>query len=577
MRKPAAVTLLVFIAQLFLFQPVQAGSYYADSLKNVKAQHLELAAWNIYNKYIADLDSADAFAELERMESISRERNSPALKALPLFLKGKYCFNKYLWRNSAPLHYFEQALKKEKLPDHLEAQILFFKGFWYYFGAKNYPLAFEYMLEANAILEESGYKDVPVADELLLKLSVAYYQFGEIPKAIKYLSIAKTLPGSSTTITIEINNTLGIAYRDSEKIDSALYYFHKALTLAKVNNNKAWIGIISGNLGSVYNTLNRPDEALPYYLKDYYMGIENRQDLSAANSAISIAQLYFNKNNIDSAFFMLQKAKALAYKCNDLHNYISLYRLMSGFYKFKGDKTNALLYTDSLLALKDSLWKINKQHILGNANEKIKTEIYLKNIDLLSAKKDKELLIRNGFILFALLLCVIIFQLFTRSQSKRKQEKKFFEIENNRAQEEIKRAKVLLDNYIDNLKQKNKLIEQFSTEIEELHNNNNTGKVEFEKEETLKRLQQSTILTEEDWIAFKQMFTNVYPSFFIDIYNKYPNLTQAEIRLLALSELHLSVKEKAIILGISPDSVRKTQQRLNKKINIPEQEVIESA
>jgi DNA-binding CsgD family transcriptional regulator len=71
------------------------------------------------------------------------------------------------------------------------------------------------------------------------------------------------------------------------------------------------------------------------------------------------------------------------------------------------------------------------------------------------------------------------------------------------------------------------------------------------------------------------VFTRVNPTFFIQLNDKFPNLTQAEIRILALSKLGLSVKEKANMLGISPDSVRRTQQRLNKKLGMTEVQIFE--
>jgi DNA-binding CsgD family transcriptional regulator len=47
------------------------------------------------------------------------------------------------------------------------------------------------------------------------------------------------------------------------------------------------------------------------------------------------------------------------------------------------------------------------------------------------------------------------------------------------------------------------------------------------------------------------------------------DITVAEQRMAALSRLHLSTREAASLLGISPNSVNKTKQRLRQRFNLP--------
>lgn len=92
-----------------------------------------------------------------------------------------------------------------------------------------------------------------------------------------------------------------------------------------------------------------------------------------------------------------------------------------------------------------------------------------------------------------------------------------------------------------------------------------------EEKAKLKMVQELTatvILTEEDWQKFKILFEKVYPDFLNKVQNEFPDLTTAEIRLLALLKLNLSVSEMANMLAILPESVRKTRQRLMKKLEI---------
>jgi hypothetical protein len=87
----------------------------------------------------------------------------------------------------------------------------------------------------------------------------------------------------------------------------------------------------------------------------------------------------------------------------------------------------------------------------------------------------------------------------------------------------------------------------------------------------LNRLASSRIITDDDWEEFKRLYTQVYPSFFIRLKEKFPSITQAELRLAALLKLRLNNKEVASILAISADSVKKSRQRLRKRFGIPDE------
>jgi len=126
--------------------------------------------------------------------------------------------------------------------------------------------------------------------------------------------------------------------------------------------------------------------------------------------------------------------------------------------------------------------------------------------------------------------------------------------------------------YVKNIREKNTLINQLNNEIEQLQQGNIPA---TDKIDILDALQKNTILTEDDWTHFKEIFEKVYPSFFTRLRDKYNNLTQAEIRLLTLTKLNLNAKEMAGMLGISPESIRQTRWRLRKKIGIPDDKAFE--
>ncbi len=192
---------------------------------------------------------------------------------------------------------------------------------------------------------------------------------------------------------------------------------------------------------------------------------------------------------------------------------------------------------------------------------KLETEKFLANIKLLESESRWHRTERNSVMVIILLLVLIGWLIFRRIRQERRHAKR-----------ELGNARLLLDTYTASLKQKSRLLDETRLELEKL-SHPVTGDGPGKNEEILQKLQQATILTEDNWRDFKRMFSQIHTQFFAHLEKHFPGLTNAEIRLLALSKIGLSINEKASALGISPDSVRKTKLRLFKKLGLTEEEI----
>ena len=72
----------------------------------------------------------------------------------------------------------------------------------------------------------------------------------------------------------------------------------------------------------------------------------------------------------------------------------------------------------------------------------------------------------------------------------------------------------------------------------------------------------------DDWENFKSHFDQVHPTFFKELTERYPNLTQNEIRHCAYMKMRLNTKEIASLLNINPTSVQIARVRLKKKMEL---------
>jgi CHASE3 domain sensor protein len=129
-----------------------------------------------------------------------------------------------------------------------------------------------------------------------------------------------------------------------------------------------------------------------------------------------------------------------------------------------------------------------------------------------------------------------------------------------------------LELYSQNMLEKCELILQLSDELESLKQTFTANQMQVKN---FNKVLNSTILTDDDWEQFKRTFEEVYPDFFASLRLRFPEITNAELRLSALIKMNLSLKEAANCLGISAESVKKSRYRLKKKIAIAEDDSLE--
>lgn len=68
--------------------------------------------------------------------------------------------------------------------------------------------------------------------------------------------------------------------------------------------------------------------------------------------------------------------------------------------------------------------------------------------------------------------------------------------------------------------------------------------------------------------AFQLKFNQTYPNFISNLFILFPQLTQQDIIIISAIFINLNTNQLSIILGISPESVRKSKYRLKKKLGI---------
>jgi tetratricopeptide (TPR) repeat protein len=497
------------------------------------------------------------FLRLDSLKNIAKKLNDDHLLQHIILRETHYkiIFSKTNEQKDSSFRAFEKLIEQSPYKD-VKADFYFRRGLDL-FHSKDFVKSLPILFQAKKMLEESNYESFPYSSFYFNGFFEMYYYFEDFKSAAYYCQLAIKNPNPSIFGYVGFYNNLGLCYIKLKEYDKAEAAFQDGIKDAERINSPNFKALIVGNLGNVFRKKGQFKDALPYLYQDATINEKSIPE-NAAISRMYIANALLHLDSVEKAKQFMKppdfKMPIWTWPGYDLIRFetFALYHQKTGNFKLSTQ------FKDSLIAFKDTLKNLFDAKKLTVLEASLVAEKNLNDKKALAIKAENEKLIRNILIAgLAFLFVVVVFWL----NNRRKQEKLIEAQKQQRAEEMLAQANKQLEQYLANIKEKNDLIESISSQIQE----SNLAIAEEEKNNYLENLQKSIILTDDNWSEFKAIFERIFPNFFKNLHKKYPDLTAAEIRLLALEELHLPDKDMGIMLGISADSVRKTRYRLRKK------------
>lgn len=398
-------------------------------------------------------------------------------------------------------------------------------------------------------------------------LGQTYYFFRRFDLSEKHLKIALYHSHVSEESKIKLYNTLSLIYRDKLDTKTSEWYLQKAYNQAAKLKNEPWTGILSGNLGYIALSKNENEKARKLIEIDYQISTKSKQTTSQISALALLIELDLMENKLAQSTLKMKVFDSLMVNETNPQLLGALYRTKITYYEKLGQYELALQNFRKYISYKE----INdeKRQFLNIQNAEFQIEFERKQGEntIYKEKKQKDDLIILGLFVICLILGLTSFIIIKQIQRKRFQDKELLTLRAQKMEDELhateREMRVLLSTMFD----KNKVIFELQEQVESFEKNQHS-RTDSEKEAMLNDLQSFSLLTENDWIEFKRLFEKLNPGFFDFFHDKFPEITSAEIRLAALIKLNLSNLEMARTLAISPDSVRKTNLRLRKKLNI---------
>ncbi len=353
-------------------------------------------------------------------------------------------------------------------------------------------------------------------------------------------------------------------YQLSEKnINDALLIYLKEDTTSWYF--RGWRGIFLGNIGKIRYYQKDYEQAIPLFIKAIKITESEHMDNNVATFGLLLADCYIqtgNKLKVKSLVPVIQPA---IYKGNEAQHFIDMYKLLL----ILDDRTISLKRStrllDSLILWKSKLMERNDQNTLFRKDLVDQISYYQKNEELLRKNVRQGQILRTAlWSLLSLLILIVGIILYKKQKEIRLQQKEAKSTQELNNQN-LASAQKQLDTFMKTLQNKSLEIEKLELQLGYDTTNPHLAK-----------LKANTILTESDWIKFKELFEQAIPNYFDRLKSHFPNLTSGEIRYIALIKLSFNNREMASTLGVGDGAIRTMKSRLMKKIELHENENLEN-
>ncbi|WP_170113555.1 hypothetical protein ABZR88_19985 [Mucilaginibacter yixingensis] len=511
---------------------------------------------------------------LDTLRQMATQWNDLSLQCAVLTFRADY-YSATRGFNQQSIDYYQQAIEfavSNELP--IDEAISLQKKASYLFTFSRNTDACQCFLQAYEKFRQIGFKNVPNLSQYLAEQANFYYSLKDYDSAGTLLKQALDYPLQSERARINIINTLGLIYRNQSNYKDALNYFSSARNYAVASKDTAWLGIINGNIGSVYFRQNKYAQAEPLIRNDYETSIRFKDSVNAGTALLRLSRINIERSNLKLSEAELDTAEKLTVNKKFAINLISqveLNRQRAEVYQKSGRLAFAIKYSKQYEILKDSLNKRDNIVAVENVRLKWVAERHQAELEQLRNRGELSKFKRNAVIVILVLTIAVVSLLFNRYRSNARKNQQLLLAEKRRVDEELGNAVTLLKQYTENLKQNNAIIEKFKSEIA----NFKADSTDRKTTENLEKLLQARIMTDETWDEFKKLFSKVHGGFFTRLRKSYPNLTDTDTRLLSLLKLGLNNREMANMLGVTIEGVKKSKQRMRKKMELPAEAELE--
>ncbi len=340
---------------------------------------------------------------------------------------------------------------------------------------------------------------------------------------------------------------LGSVYEDLQVYDSSRYYYEASLRLYRALGMRAEQAEVVNNIGDVFAKTGHPAEGLAYAREAMQLAWAEQDKYQLQSAYRDIGECFQAMGRMDSAYAYLEKSRELVQEIytSDNQRQIALLQTLYAFDQQTAEITqlNAGRRIDHIL-LVALVVVVLLLGLLGYAVNSRQT-LKIRNEQALHAQQQR------------------IHQAEKELMASDLRMKKMEE-ETLKQQLDIRSRE--LSSHILHLVQKNEVMEEIRTGLQEIIKDDRRDQKK-QLRQLLNKIQVS-VAQDDYWNDFRMIFDKVHESFFATLNRHCPDLTPAEVRLLALVKMNLGSADMSRLLGVTQDSLRVMRYRVKKKLRL---------
>ncbi|TMI62775.1 MAG: tetratricopeptide repeat protein [Bacteroidetes bacterium] len=227
----------------------------------------------------------------------------------------------------------------------------------------NYPRALDYNFQKLKI-EEQRIKPRNMMS-VLMNIGIVYMYQEEYRKALSYYFRADSIIQSAKLDAYRYhgNINIGDTYDRLNILDSAFYFYSRALGEAKILNNQDYIGTSETGLGHLYRKQSDYLLSLEHYKSAIVnLGATDDNDL-LCEAHLGLAKLYLLFNNFDSAVTHAKRSYNIGQSGGFISRQLDAVKQLSDIYKKTKNIDSAFAYVNIEKVLNDSVY--SRERIRG--------------------------------------------------------------------------------------------------------------------------------------------------------------------------------------------------------------------
>jgi len=548
----------------------------AQKITNIKTQKDQIKQLELALKMKVDFqnDTIGLIKNLHPLlELADQERSIPLKWAYYLLMADGFsiAYDQVNPRSNAYYRLASELVGRENLPEL--KMIGNIRQGYYMYTYREVQEAFPYFLLAAELEEDINAEKIPLLSEHYSYIANFYSYIGDQEKAITYLKTALPYTEEHSRQKIDMTNAIGVYYKKAALFDKAYPFYKQALEIATVAKDSVWMGIISGNLADYEWEKGNEDEAIALVKQNIELSLKYKEVLDAMRANLEVARMYAHQKKWDLAEKHIAESTALmADKPYFLVFKRDAAKILAEIAAGKGQKDLELTKLKEYLVLKDSLEARNNNEDMQKIYWQWEIERY-EQANKQAESKRKQInqtyqyvgtLLILGFIIIVLLINRAKTRIQFRSTELEK-EQLALKFEKQLLDQELSVLKNSLQEFTDTVRHNDHTIRQLRKEIHEKETQDPLLALEIS--ESLSRMLESHIMTDERWLKFKHVFDKVYPEFLETHKLENPKLSESDLRLIALMKLDLNNRSMSDLLGVSIEGVKKAKQRLKKKVD----------